>query len=51
MANIRPRERAAIIQSLRAGVTQYLKSDPRIRTFRLGTFGEGENGVTIAEIK
>lgn len=37
--------------ALRAGVTQFLKSDPRIRTFRLGTFGEGENGVTIAEIK
>ncbi len=37
--------------ALRAGITQYLKSDPRIRTFRLGTFGEGENGVTIAEIK
>ena len=37
--------------ALRAGVQQYLKSDPRIRTFRLGTFGEGENGVTIAEIK
>ena len=37
--------------ALRAGVTQYLKSDPRIRAFRLGTFGEGENGVTIAEIK
>ncbi len=37
--------------ALRAGVQKYLKSDPRIRTFRLGTFGEGENGVTIAEIK
>ena len=37
--------------ALRAGITQYLKGDPRIRTFRLGTFGEGENGVTIAEIK
>ena len=37
--------------ALRAGITQYLKSDPRIRPFRLGTFGEGENGVTIAEIK
>lgn len=37
--------------ALRAGITQYLKTDPRIRTFRLGTFGEGENGVTIAEIK
>ena len=37
--------------ALRAGVTQFLKGDPRIRTFRLGTFGEGENGVTIVEIK
>ncbi len=37
--------------ALRTGVQKYLKSDPRIRTFRLGTFGEGENGVTIAEIK
>ena len=37
--------------ALRAGITQYLKSDPRIRTFRLGTFGEGENGVTIVELK
>jgi DNA mismatch repair protein MutS2 len=37
--------------ALRAGVTQYLKADPRVRTFRLGTFGEGENGVTIVEIK
>ncbi len=37
--------------ALRAGIQKYLKSDPRIRTFRLGTFGEGENGVTIVEIK
>lgn len=37
--------------ALRAGVTQFLKGDPRIKNFRLGTFGEGENGVTIAEIK
>jgi DNA mismatch repair protein MutS2 len=37
--------------ALRAGVQQYLKSDPRIRTFRLGTFGEGENGVTIVTLK
>lgn len=37
--------------ALRAGVTQYLKSDPRIKSHRLGTFGEGENGVTIVEIK
>ncbi len=37
--------------ALRAGIQKYLKSDPRIKSFRLGTFGEGENGVTIAEIK
>ncbi len=37
--------------ALRAGIQKYLKSDPRVRTFRLGTFGEGENGVTIVEIK
>lgn len=37
--------------ALRAGITQYLKSDPRIKSHRLGTFGEGENGVTIVEIK
>ncbi len=37
--------------ALRTAVTQFLKGDPRVRTFRLGTFGEGENGVTIVEIK
>lgn len=37
--------------ALRAGVTQYLKTDPRIKSHRLGTFGEGENGVTVVEIK
>lgn len=37
--------------ALRAGITQYLKADPRIKSHRLGTFGEGENGVTIVEIK
>ncbi|MBO7179493.1 MAG: endonuclease MutS2 [Clostridia bacterium] len=37
--------------ALRSAVTKFLKSDPRVRFSRLGTFGEGENGVTIAEIK
>lgn len=37
--------------ALRTAVTKFLKSDPRVRFSRLGTFGEGENGVTIAEIK
>ncbi|MBE6747993.1 MAG: endonuclease MutS2 [Ruminococcaceae bacterium] len=37
--------------ALRSAVTKYLKADPRVRFSRLGTFGEGEDGVTIAEIK
>lgn len=37
--------------ALRTGITRYLKADPRIKSYRLGTFGEGENGVTIAQIK
>lgn len=36
---------------LRAAVQQHLKKHPQIKTYRLGTFGEGENGVTIATIK
>ncbi len=37
--------------ALRSAVKDYLKHDSRIKSFRLGTFGEGENGVTIAELK
>ncbi len=36
---------------LRAAVQQHLKKHPQIKNYRLGTFGEGENGVTIATIK
>ena len=34
---------------LRSAVHQRLKSHPSVKTFRLGLFGEGEDGVTIAE--
>lgn len=37
--------------ALRAAVQQHLKRHPQIKSYRLGTFGEGENGVTIAQIK
>ncbi|MBR5233667.1 MAG: endonuclease MutS2 [Clostridia bacterium] len=37
--------------ALRAAVQQHLKKHSQIKTYRLGTFGEGENGVTIATIK
>ena len=36
---------------LRAEVHKYLKRCKYVRTFRLGVFGEGESGVTIAELK
>lgn len=36
---------------LRKAVHQRLKSHPSVKTFRLGLFGEGEDGVTIAELK
>lgn len=37
--------------ALRSAVTQELRNHPNIKAFRLGVYGEGENGVTIAELK
>ena len=36
---------------LRKEISSHLKKHPSIKSFRLGTFGEGESGVTIAELK
>lgn len=36
---------------LRSGIQSMLRKHPHIKTFRLGRYGEGENGVTIAELK
>ena len=36
---------------LRAAVQQSLKKNKFVKTFRLGVYGEGEDGVTIAEFK
>lgn len=36
--------------ALRSAVTMHLKSDKRISSFRLGAYGEGEDGVTIAQL-
>ena len=36
---------------LRKSVQAHLRSHRAIKSYRLGTFGEGENGVTIAELK
>ncbi|MDD2442785.1 MAG: endonuclease MutS2, partial [Eubacteriales bacterium] len=37
--------------ALRSAVQQKLRQDPRVRTYRLGVYGEGDSGVTIAELK
>ena len=37
--------------ALRAGVHKYLKRQKHVKSFRLGAFGEGDAGVTIAELK
>lgn len=36
---------------LRNAVSSYLRRDPRVKSFRLGEYGEGDAGVTIAELK
>lgn len=37
--------------ALRNAIQQHLKNHKVVRSFRLGVYGEGENGVTIAELK
>ena len=37
--------------ALRAAVQQHLRRCSQVKSFRLGTYGEGESGVTIAELK
>ncbi len=36
---------------LRSAVQQHLRRCSQVKSFRLGVYGEGENGVTIAELK
>ena len=37
--------------ALRTGVHKYLKKHKNVKSFRLGAFGEGDSGVTIAVLK
>ncbi len=36
---------------LRTGIHTFLKKQPHVKSFRLGTFGEGEMGVTVVYLK
>jgi len=36
---------------LRAGVQRHLRSHPGVKEFRLGRYGEGEDGVTVVTLK
>lgn len=37
--------------TLRRAIQQHLKDHPNIKSYRTGVYGEGEEGVTIAELK
>lgn len=36
---------------LKAGIHSFLKKHPHVTSYRMGTFGEGEMGVTVVELK
>ncbi|KOP66871.1 recombination and DNA strand exchange inhibitor protein [Bacillus sp. FJAT-18019] len=36
---------------LRTGIQEYLRKHKHVKSYRLGNYGEGGNGVTIAELK
>ncbi|MDR1620501.1 MAG: endonuclease MutS2 [Clostridiales bacterium] len=36
--------------ALRTGIHAYFKQHPRVKSYRLGNYGEGDAGVTIAEL-
>ena len=37
--------------ALRKGIHEFLKTHPHVESYRMGTFGEGEMGVTVVKIK
>lgn len=37
--------------ALRKGIQEYLRRHPKVRSFRLGNYGEGDAGVTVVTLK
>ena len=37
--------------ALRTGVQNYLRSNPRVKSYRIGAYGEGDAGVTVVTLK